>query len=429
MTYCSNSNILFLKFYILVCFLLIFCICFTLFHSNQNIVFGNTYTGIWYLGYGQNVDETHAPADIRIYYTYPDKVFAGQKFNVSITLSYIKNDRAKLNWILFDNVTIALRDEKSYDKDIDSRIIDSSHTIVKPGDSYQRSFNMTAPDKPGYYLIFPNWLAFYGPGTASDKSFIWKMENYYNSSATGVVEPKELPAINVTSNTKTSKEASLVIKIDDPFKFLNKNNITIDNQNYTYSKVENGTKLPINITYGVTLPQIIPLVPNVIRAVFDSWTDGQHSYKRNVLLDHDQEIYALYKTQYHLTVGSTMNGPNTHGTGWYDAGSEAPFSANSSAGFMTFHSFDHWSGEIPKDEITATSGLIPMDYSKEITAIWRPDYPTIAVIIGSLSGALTVLGKFHPHGFVKLIGFIRWLLNYVSLLHFIRLKNMFYSKK
>ena len=33
----------------------------------------------------------------------------------------------------------------------------------------------------------------------------------------------------------------------------------------------------------------------------------------------------LYKTQYHLTVEYTMNGPNTHGTGWYDTGSEAPF--------------------------------------------------------------------------------------------------------
>jgi hypothetical protein len=59
----------------------------------------------------------------------------------------------------------------------------------------------------------------------------------------------------------------------------------------------------------------------------------------------------------------------------------------------------------------------------------RPDYPTIALIIGSLSGALTVLGKFRPHGFVNLMGFIRLLLNYVSLLHFIRLKNIFYSKK
>jgi hypothetical protein len=38
---------------------------------------------------------------------------------------------------------------------------------------------------------------------------------------------------------------------------------------------------------------------------------------------------------------------------------------------MTFDSFDLWSGEIPKDEITAASGLIPMDYAKEITAIWR----------------------------------------------------------
>jgi hypothetical protein len=66
---------------------------------------------------------------------------------------------------------------------------------------------MTAPDKPGYYLIFPNWFAFYGPGTASDKSFIWKMENYYNSSSTRVVEPAELPAINVTINTQISKEA------------------------------------------------------------------------------------------------------------------------------------------------------------------------------------------------------------------------------
>jgi hypothetical protein len=151
--------------------------------------------------------------------------------------------------------------------------------------------------------------------------------------------------------------------------------------------------LPINSTYTVQVNKTIDLVPNSIRASFVTWTDGLSTNIRNITLSHDEDLYALYKTQYHLTVTSSIKGNDIDGTGWYYAGSEAPFSANLATTDRLLL-FDHWTGDIPSSQVAANSGSLTMDNPKKITALWKPNYGIIGTIIGILSGTIAILGKF-----------------------------------
>jgi hypothetical protein len=142
--------------------------------------------------------------------------------------------------------------------------------------------------------------------------------------------------------------------------------------------------------------------------------DGLGTNKRNITLFHDEDLYAIYKTQYHLTVGSTVKGHNTNGTDWYNAGSEAPFSVNPSIGSRLL-SFDHWTGDIPSGQVAAVSGSLTMDNPKKIIALWKPDYGIIGTVIGAISGILgilTVISKFRVqiiHKLIRIFGsFVRW---------------------
>ena len=64
----------------------------------------------WWLGIWLTAPPDESAALLNIYYTYPDKVFAGQNFTVGITLQYVKDQRALLDWIVFSRVSVGLKD-------------------------------------------------------------------------------------------------------------------------------------------------------------------------------------------------------------------------------------------------------------------------------------------------------------------------------
>jgi hypothetical protein len=278
---------------------------------------------------------------LRVYYTYPDSVYTGQKFNVGITLEYIKDNNAKVNWIDFSNVSVGLRKYyTNYQDDISVRLRDNDSILVKPGEYYHKYFTLTAPNIKGKYVVFPAWNAFYGPGTTASNGFTWDLGSYYNQTEreAGIVYPDDYPPITVIDRSEQKKEASLKVQIDPPYGTINnrtnikiidtKTNKLIEHSSCSGMGGKKICELPINSSYSVEVDKTIDLVPNSIRAVFVTWTDGLSSNKRNITLFHDEDLYAIYKTQYYLTVGSTLPGKNTNGTDWYYAGTEAPFSVN-----------------------------------------------------------------------------------------------------
>jgi len=91
-----------------------------------------------------------------------------------------------------------------------------------------------------------------------------------------------------------------------------------------------------------------------------------------------------YTTRYYLTVKSKYGSPK--GEGWYDAGSTATISINSSIPTSDWfqslggkYVFDKWTGDL---ESTKASNSILMDETKTVTAIWRADYTMPYAILG-----------------------------------------------
>lgn len=95
-----------LKFVFLIVLCLIIC---TVIYNQQTVIAATFYTQ-WWLGYWENAPPEQSAGVLNIYYTYPNMVFAGQNFSVGITLEYVKDQRALLDWIAFSRVSVGLKD-------------------------------------------------------------------------------------------------------------------------------------------------------------------------------------------------------------------------------------------------------------------------------------------------------------------------------
>lgn len=407
-------------------------------------IFGYTYNTIWWLGSEEDSNPDESPAVLSIYYTYPDSVFSGQNFTTGVTFQYLKDNRALLDWIVFSKVSVGIKnyselvnyfsnytDENDYPEDID-RSYKNISKLVSPGQQVSYSFTMKAPTTAGKYVIFPIWNAFYGPGTTVTNSFDWNLEYYYNQTQReyGGQHPDRIPPIEIISRDSQNPlmNASLDVLINSPYSSIKpiKINVTsISTEVDDYSLFTNSIgyalfNLPVNHTYILSVPKVIDIVEDKIRAIFVNWTDGHisqsyvnakndSSIKRIVNLEHDMEFVPLYKTQYYLDIRS-QNGINSYennGTGWYDSGVEAQFAANTFSSLFSLYSFDHWNGTISKDDNTGSSGVITMNGPKELTAIWKFDFGHLGAYLGILSGSMAILGKVYSkhHSFKKLFIF------------------------
>jgi hypothetical protein len=113
-------------------------------------------------------------------------------------------------------------------------------------------------------------------------------------------------------------------------------------------------------------------------------------------------VVAHYKTQYMLTVISEYG--IAEGTGWYDAGTSAPFSVTTQVdvSYGVKQVFDRWTGDT---QSTSAAAAITMDSPHTVRAIWRMDstvlYTTIAVGIAGafvLGTGLAILGVSRMRG-------------------------------
>ena len=306
-------------------------------------------------------------------------------------------------------------------------ISDNISRLVSPGERYSYTFNITAPQTPGKYVIFPRWNAFYGPGTTVTNSFNWDLDSYYNQTERefGVMTPDEIPPIEILEKNQenNSGNVKLEVFINSPYSDIKPVEVVASNNldarlvysNFTNSSGYTFFDLPMNSTQTITVPKIIDIIPGEIRAVFVNWTDGyatlshtndtSKNITRVVDLQHDVDSVPMYKTQYYLSVKSE-NGINTYdnnGTVWYDAGDLAQFAANTFGSVTSLYSFDHWNGTISLGQSTASSGVLTMNGPKAITAVWKFDYGCLGAYIGIVTGGMTVFGTIYSkkHFFIK----------------------------
>jgi hypothetical protein len=331
-----------------------------------------------------------------IYYTYPDAIEKGKKFDVGVTLEYRKDSAVVSNWLAFTNVSISL---KNYSSPYDTGILDTRDNlsaVVRPGEKYAHSFTLTAPETPGKYLVFPKWTAWFGPGSSILENFEWDMDNYYNHTERdrGIVYPEELPPIDVKDG-EHSEIRKLNVQIDEPYGKIKPVTVHLvyENKSSSIFEIKNGKigrDLLTNSKFNLSLDREIEMPSGNIRAVFVSWSDGNNSNPRPIELYQNQELFALYKTQYFLNVSSEERHPfqNISGSGWYDSGSQRPYSITPT--YWILSSFDHWVGDI-SDNDDSSAGHLTMDGPKEIKAIWKRDYTVLAASVSAIGGVLAVI--------------------------------------
>jgi hypothetical protein len=371
-----------------------------------------TYDTIWWLGHSPTATEEQSSGYVHIYYTYPTIIQAGEEFDIGVTLEYIKNEAVVTNWLLFNNVSIALRNYNHSDDEVLDISIDRHSHLVRPGESYSNSFTLKAPESPGKYLVFPHRVAWFGPGTTVLENFDWNMESYYNQTQRefGVIYPEEMPAINVTEQQDNKNMRKLSLELDEPYNQIDPPNIIISNKTLKTNSIltENGLSfsLPFGSFYDVTIPNIIEMQPDKIRAIFSGWADGGEYKKvesaneisdnitRSVLMDSNKALFALYKTQYSLDVTSQGNTGNPNGTDWYESGAQAHYSINPLGGFFNFpfpKSFDRWIGDVPSETDNIASGHLTMDGPKKLQALWKTDYTFLGIWIGGAGSMVGIL--------------------------------------
>jgi hypothetical protein len=158
--------------------------------------------------------------------------------------------------------------------------------------------------------------------------------------------------------------------------------LTVDGKSYL------PTELPASFIWlsGSTHRFDIPLQVTTVagtRLVFTSWNDGDNPASRTI--SRGGEYSATYKTQYKLTVESPYGSPK--GDGWYDSGSRATVSIDSTEGNIIHHSFTGWSGDFTGREGTA---LVTIDKPKTVKANWLTYYLRLYLIIIGLIAAVGI---------------------------------------
>lgn len=145
----------------------------------------------------------------------------------------------------------------------------------------------------------------------------------------------------------------------------------------------------------VSVPEIV-MVDNVTRVKFQHWSDGVQETSRSVSLHHQTLLTAEYVTQYLLNA-TTLHG-RSMGIGWYDEGSTASYSIQSTTvpmenvlGLLGGRwVFEDWyeQGEL----ITkSSSGTVMMIGAHALIAHWTADYTLPVVFLGGLAMVSLVL--------------------------------------
>jgi hypothetical protein len=113
------------------------------------------------------------------------------------------------------------------------------------------------------------------------------------------------------------------------------------------------------------------------RQVFTGWAGGASGTdltSNDIIMDAPKTAVANWKTQFYLSIQSDPpNVTNLNGEGWYDAGSDAHFSAAAivSAADNTRLRFDHWSGDYTGQ---SPQGTVSVDRPKIVKAYYLAQY-------------------------------------------------------
>jgi len=163
----------------------------------------------------------------------------------------------------------------------------------------------------------------------------------------------------------------------------------------TQYPLNNQSPLSLSVKPGIHhLEALSPIQGKVgERFVFTGWSDGANSNPRQIVVNGDLSVAALYRTEYYLSVKSERG--QVSGSGWYPAGSTPSFgivptsTALSWFGLVTKnYRFAGWSGD---SNSGATLDSVKMNAPKSVVSKWVRSGITVdpflianALLVGSL---------------------------------------------
>lgn len=337
----------------------------------------------WWFAQEQQEDEP--TAELGIIFTYPDRVIENDTIDVNVRIEYMDNEDAQAEYAILDDVTIHVRDNKTrLDGDIYSSNGNERSPVLRPGEIFNHTYSIPTQDnrlQPGnFYAIDLSFTVVFSMKT--------KIETYYWDSGEKFgysIEPQELKPFELVARNNTQGN-ELTLRINRPFGLFEPISIRIDDQIFD---VEGGARTivlgPNSIANITIIDETIPFLGHekLMRAKFASWSDGDKRPEREVDLNKNTELFAIYTTQYYLnattevppnapTIPSAIYLNNTvEGEGWKDAGSEVEFSVRN---LGTDWSFDHWTGDIGSNiDRSSPSNSVIMDGPKTVQAQLRPN--------------------------------------------------------
>lgn len=339
--------------------------------------------------------------------TYPDSIYPGDDLDVAISLEYIKNENARSNYVVFSDVMIHVRDAPRIEPfDVANSDGNISSSIIRPSERFTHVLTIPAPKlanmTPGQeYGIDLSFSAIFSRSTFLETHF-WDSGLYYFD---GTISAQELQNISVVpkSSGVDNDKRMLVVTITRPYATIKPISVSIDGKSYSMESTNNvRAELSANRSHSITIPQEIELFPGT-RAVFVTWSDSisgnitsssldpdASQNVRNVTLDKNKELFAIYKTQYSLEMTSEFGTPK--GVGWHDSDSNAAFSVDPLQGAWMFRGFDKWEGDYSGSE---SFGTILMDGPKTLHATWKFETTFIAGILGAIAAFIS-LAKLLP---------------------------------
>jgi zinc ribbon protein/List-Bact-rpt repeat protein len=290
----------------------------------------------------------------------PGQVSPDSMFTVSVDVEWALHGRP-------DNATIrAAIYEGSVD--LNNPIWQSQPAFVSEGGEKVWDANLTAPHSEGPFILTA--YAFYLDNGA------WI---YYKSNNTLNGPGFKQAIVNVT------KTASLDVEVGSPGVSIYVDNVTLETTSNGAAEVN----LFLGSSHEVSVPQFVEF-QNSTRLAFIGWSDGDSQLQRNVTLNENVKLTALYKIQYLLQVNSLTSTSSE----WYDAGSSAllqtpndiPMSAP--LNFLGVkYDFVGWTGAINSSVLQPN---ITMDQPKTVTANYSVDYSSLlipAIITVGICGA------------------------------------------
>jgi hypothetical protein len=357
---------------------------FAIFFIHNSFAFTYESQDWWFAPEQQN----QISGNIGIIFTYPDKVIKNDTMDVDVRIEYMKNENARSEYVVLDDLKIHIRDlDSRLDNDLESSTNITS-PILLPDGIFSHKFVIPTENieiqVEKSYAVDLSFTVMFGRKTILE-TYYWDSGEYFGNS----IETRELKPFKVIDK-KNNPEKELTIRVNKPFGFFIPLNVTINNNIYNMTEdaiTINSKNLRNNLSnsqsqtedpetvHKIKLNSWFPLLEEhghpIMRANFSSWSDGNKSPEREINLHKNTELFAFYKTQYYLNVSSEGNYGKINGTNYYDSGSRAQFSIVNVSD-NTPKIFDHWKGDIDTDsDATLTSNSIIMNGPKDIRAYWK----------------------------------------------------------